>query len=319
MTWFLLGVMLIGMHSTPLSALTFNRYHTLREINDYLVAKSEQYPELVETRTLGKSRLGRDINYAIIQPRDLKQRRAIFLNGTHHGNEKSSTEAVIGVMDYLLTNHNKPNIRNLLNTFAFYILPLVNPDGHAANSRTDSRGLDINRDYSYPLRTSEHSFLTESSQLVRTLMEQVKFRAAIAYHAGMEAILWPACYTGSPPTDLALFRTLSKKTADAMGFDRYLQSYQDYPSEGEFIDFAYSTYGTLAITMEVSEDPTPRETVLPLIIDKSIKGSIAYIEGLRDHELGRLDIHGSEPSPFGQSNPQFANQKSKASIGAAHH
>jgi hypothetical protein len=319
MTWFLLGVMLIGMHSTPLSALTFNRYHTQGEINDYLAAKSEQYPDLVETRTLGKSRLGREINYSIIQPRDLRQRKAIFLNGTHHGNEKSSTEAVIGVMDFLLTNHNKPIVRDLLNAFTFYILPLVNPDGHAANSRTDSRGLDINRDYSYPLRRSEHSFLTESSQLVRTLMEQVKFRAAIAYHAGMEAILWPACYTGSPPTDLSLFRALSKRTADAMGFDRYLQSYQDYPSEGEFIDFAYSTYGTLAITMEVSEEPTPRENDLPLIIDKSIKGSMAYIQGLRDYELGRLDIEDSEPSPFGQANPQFADRKSRDRAGAAHH
>lgn len=319
MTWFLLGVMLIGMHSTPLSALTFNRYHTQGEINDYLVAKSEQYPDLVETRTLGKSRLGRDINYAIIKPRDHRQRKAIFLNGTHHGNEKSSTEAVIGVMDYLLANQNKPNVRDLLNTFTFYILPLINPDGHAANSRTDSRGLDINRDYSYPLRRSEYSFLTESSQLVRTLMEQVKFRAAIAYHAGMEAILWPACYTGSPPTHLALFRTLSKRTAEAMGFDRYLQSYQDYPSEGEFIDFAYSTYGTLAITMEVSEEPTPRENALPLIIDKSIKGSLAYIQGLRDYELGRLAIEDSEPSPFGQANPQFAVRKSSGLVGAAHH
>jgi predicted deacylase len=317
MTWFLLGVMLIGMHSTPISAITFDRYHSQSEINAYLQSKSHQYPELVETKTLGYSRQGRAIHYAIIQPKDGKHRDALLLNGTHHGNEKSSTEAAIAVMDYLLVNQDNSAVREILKTFSIYILPLVNPDGHAADTRTDSQGIDINRDYSFPLRKAEDSFRTESTQLIRKLMEQVRFQAAIAYHSGMEAILWPACYTDSPPTDLALFRSLSKKTA--MGFGRYLQSFQDYPSEGEFIDFAYSTYGTLAITMEVSEEPMPSEQVLLKVVERSVKGSLAYIEGLRDYRLGRLDLEDENPSPFSSTRNQFPLDTIREPTKAVHH
>jgi predicted deacylase len=316
---FLLGVMLLGMHTTPLSALTFDRYHSQDEINFYLKATSLQVPDLVETKTLGQSRQGRDIIYAIIQPKDGKPRDAILINGTHHGNEKSSTESVLGLMKYLLAHRQEANVREILATYAIYVVPLVNPDGHAADSRTDSQGLDINRDYSYPLRKAEESFRTESSQLIRSLMEQVRFHAAIAYHSGMEAILWPACYTNSPPTDQALFRALSKKTAKAMGFTRYLQSYQDYPSEGEFIDFAYSTYGTLAITMEVSEEPSPSEKILPTIVDRSIRGALSFLDGLRDVALGRLDLDDENPSPFSQSKLQFAVDSLGRLPKAVHH
>jgi hypothetical protein len=71
--------------------------------------------------------------------------------------------------------------------------------------------------------------------------------------------------------------------------------------------------------MEVSDEPTPRESVLPLIIDRSIKGSLAFIQGLRDHLLGRLDTEDSVPSPFAQSHSRFPGLKSKDPERAAHH
>lgn len=319
MIWLFLGVMLIGMQSTPLSAITFDRYHSQDEINSYLQSKSREYPHLVETKTLGYSRQGRLIQLAMIGPQDGKHRESVLLNGTHHGNEKSSTEAAIAFMEYFLTNQDDPTIQEISQTFSIYVLPLVNPDGHAADTRTDSQGLDINRDYSYPLRNAEESFRTESSQLIRTLMQKVRFRAAIAYHSGMEAILWPACYTNSPPTDRALFRALSKRTAVSMGYNRYLQSFQDYPSEGEFIDFAYSTYGTLAITMEVSEEHRPAEQMLSKVVERSVRGSLAYLEGLRNFSLGRMDLEDENPSPFTPSENRFSQGKVEDPTKAGHH
>lgn len=319
MTLWLMGLMLACMSTTPLLALDFQKYHSQDEINWYLAAMSEAKPQLVETKLLGYSYQGREINYAIIQPKDGQPREAIFINGTHHGNEKSSTESVLGLMDYLLAHQKSARVSQLLSRYAIYILPLVNPDGHAANTRMDAHGRDLNRDYAYPERSLKNSFKSESTRLIKNLMDQVPFRAALAYHAGMEAILWPACYTDVPPTHRSVFRTLAQRAAAAMGISRYLQSYRDYPTEGEFIDFAYATYGTLAVTLEVSEDPTPPEAHLLGIVERSIAGAMSYMTGVMDLGLGRLEVKDEPQSPFGSSRNQFEVQTGSLDPSPAHH
>ena len=315
----LLGLMLSSMTSDPLLALEFNRYHNQDEINTYLRFKSDEHPELIETNLLGYSHQGRPVYYSVISPRDNSAREAILINGTHHGNEKSSTESVLGLMEFLITERNSREVAQLLARYAIYIVPLVNPDGHAANSRTDAKGYDLNRDYAYPERSAEDSFKSESTRLIKQLTEQINFRAAIAYHSGMEAILWPSCYTEAPPSDRAIFRALAKTAAHAMGFKRYLQSYRDYPTQGEFIDFAYSTFGTLAITLEVSDDPAPSPSHLPAIVKRSITGAVAYMNGILDLSLGRLQIEDRSPSPFVSSRSYFEEPFKDRGPNSAHH
>ena len=315
----LMGLMLSGMTSEPLLALEFTRYHNQDEINAYLRFMSDEHPELIETNLLGYSHQGRPLYYSVISSRDNGVREAILINGTHHGNEKSSTESVLGLMEFLITERNTREVSQLLARYAIYILPLVNPDGHAADSRTDARGYDLNRDYAYPERSPADSFKSESTRLIKQLTEQVNFRAAIAYHSGMEAILWPSGYTETPPSDRAIFRALAKKAAHAMGFTRYLQSYRDYPTQGEFIDFAYSTFGTLAITLEVSDDPAPSASQLPAVVNRSITGAFAYMNGILDLSLGRLQIDDRPSSPFVSSSGNFEERFKDRGPNSAHH
>lgn len=262
-------------------ALEYDRYHSQGEINQYMRTLAEAFPELVKFSVLGKSPQNREISYIIISRAEPGSVPAIYLNGTHHGNEKSSTETTLGVMDYLLANQNNPRVSELLDNYAIYLQPLVNPDGHAANRRDDTMGRDPNRDYSYPDRPDAQSFKVPVVKLVKNLVDSVRFRAAIAYHSGMEAVLWPWCYTNRVNPDQDIFKEVSKRSAQAMGMRRFAQSYQDYPTSGEFIDYVYMKHQTLAVTFEVSQAGNPAPSQLAAAVQRAVKGTMEFLYSIQ--------------------------------------
>lgn len=285
--WFAL---ILFVFSLPALGIEFNKYHTQEEIKSFMLEVSRQHPELVKMKFLGYSQQGREIHYLIVSKHDPETVPALYFNGTHHGNEKSSTEGILGLIDFVVQNRAQPVVSEVLEQYALYFQPLVNPDGHALHSRSDSLGRDPNRDYSFPERDEQDSFKIQDVRLVKSLVDQVKFRAAVAYHSGMEAILWPACYTPQRTSDADTFYTLSKISADAMGIRRYVQSYYDYPTKGEFIDYVYTSHGTLALTFEVSADPTPPSSQIKQYVQRSVKGGIAFMRAVMALDRGTLTI-----------------------------
>lgn len=268
-------------------SLEFDRYHKQDEINRYLRDLAREYPTMVKFYTLGESDQKREISY-ITLTKGTEALPAIYFNGTHHGNEWSSTESILGLIDYLIVHRDDEAISNLLSKYVFYLQPLVNPDGHLKHTREDINGKDPNRDYNYP--GGSNKFKTKIISLMRKLVDSRKFIGAVAYHSGIEEVLWPWCYTGAATNHKDVFYTISKKAAVAMKYSRYLQSYNDYATNGEFIDYLYMSQGTIALTFEVSSALTPSESQLDFVVKRSIKGALAYIEGLAAYHEGRLRV-----------------------------
>jgi predicted deacylase len=283
------------------SALEFDRYHNQDEINSYLRVLAADHPNKVKFDILGLSQEGREISYVVVGSPSDQPKSAIYLNGTHHGNEKSSTEAVLGLLDYLVENFNDPLVYEILRRYDLYIQPLVNPDGHAEGSRFDINGIDLNRDYAHSKRTDKHSFKSVETKLVKDLAERVPFRAAIAFHSGMKGVLWPWCDSNKKGKDHDLFFTLSKHAALAMDMDLYSQSYHDFPTSGELIDYLYMTYGTLAVTFEVSQAHTPSRKHLSAIVKRSVLGSMTYLANILDHDRGQLALEIAPPMRISRS------------------
>ena len=283
--------------STPGLSLTFGRYHSFEEVNNWLRKIDQKYRSTVTHQHLGYSLQGRAIGMVIISNGAYENKPAMYVNATHHGNERSSTEASLGLIDYLLTHLDDPKVERLLNSYAIYVQPIVNPDGFQTGSRYDARGGDLNRQY--PIVT-EDSQMTAAKppmpavNLVKTLVDNRQFRAAVALHSGTEAILWPFGSSRKKPRHQDVFYTLAKLTAQAMGFSRFQQSHLDYPTKGEFIDYAYAKHGTLAVTMEVSQRTTPPTQHLVAILRRSVAGLMTYLLGIQDFDSGYLAI---EPSP----------------------
>jgi len=272
-----------------LPPLSFAAYHTQQEIAAYLQSLAAALPCQAQYKVLGRSVQGRDLPYLILNATCQASPPAFFANGTHHGDEPASTEAVLAIPDYLLRQSaTDPSLRSLLQGFAFYVLPLVNPDGQAADSRYNANGADINRDYSYPGRSDADSFKTVEAQLIKSLQEAVGFRAAIAFHSGAEEVVWPWCYTGDATSDDSFFTAAGQKAAQAMSFSVFQQSYDDYPTTGEYIDYAYWRSHTLAATFEVSTIKAPSAASLAGVVAGACKGTVAWAQATSDHAAGRL-------------------------------
>jgi hypothetical protein len=272
---------IVGFHE-----LTFDRYHSQAEIHQFLQGEALKHPEFVSFATLGVSRQNREIAYVVISNREPASQKAFYFNGTHHGDEWSSTEGILALADYLIGHRDEPRVRAILDQYAIYLQPLVNPDGHQVKTRVDSQGNDPNRDYAYTGEAGEDAFHLPEIRLVRDLVDRIHPRAAAAYHSGIQEVLWPWCYTALPPAAEESLAGAGKAAADAMHFDRYLQSYDDYPTTGEFIDYAYMKYGTAALTFEVSTAKTPSVSQLDGVVKNSVRGALAFIDAVRAEDLG---------------------------------
>jgi Zinc carboxypeptidase len=280
-----------------LPPIDFLAYHDQPWIETYLQAVAAALPAIAEYKVLGQSGQGRDLPYLVINATCQASPLAVFANGTHHGDEPSSTESVLAIPDYLLRKSTTDaTMRGLLAAYAFYVLPLVNPDGFAANTRENADGADINRDYSYPDRSDADSFKTVEARLMKSLQESVGFHAAIAFHSGAQEVIWPWCYTGDATADAGFFTAAGQRAAQAMNFAIYQQSYDDYPTEGEYIDFAYWRSHSLAATFEVSTVKAPSAASLAGVVDGACKGTVAWIQAVNDHDKGSLHALPAAPT-----------------------
>jgi hypothetical protein len=292
-----IGLLCLLPH-TSAWAFDFNRYHSVAEIDQYMQATAAKHPKLLSYVKMGQSELGRTVAYMVVAKKNPKHLPALYVNGTHHGNEKSSTESTLALLNHIVTNPNDPIVTKILDRYALYLQPLVNPDGHLANTRSDVWGRDPNRDYSYSERSDADSFKTKSTQLVKGLVEQIKPRAAVAFHSGMEGVLWPGCHSSEATADQDLFHELSKQAATTMGFKTYQQSFFDYATTGEFIDYAYWKYRTLAVTIEVSQLPTPAPAQLNAVVANSVRGVLSFFDAYITRELKTQTVTPSALSPL---------------------
>ena len=89
--------------------------------------------------------------------------------------------------------------------------------------------------------------------------------ALVSAHTGIQCVLYPWCYTELPTDDHAFFAATAESmraafeatVRDVRRVDEYeckfyvKQSYDDYPTSSEMIDWAYARLGTHAYTIEV--------------------------------------------------------------------
>lgn len=261
-------------------AQSFPRYHSQKEIASSLREAAQQNPSLVRFQVLGKSLQGREIAIVTLSKNWAPETPSVYFNGTHHGNEKASTEAVLGLLDFFVRSQDRSDIDRLLRRYKIILHPLVNPDGHALNSRNDSQGIDPNRDYATPSKPEKDAFRLIETRLVQRLLKRENIVASAAFHAGLEAVLWPWCHTPAMSRHELVFKNLGQAIAQSMNMPKYTQSYYDYQTDGEFIDYAYMRHGVYALTLEVAQEATPQESELTTVVQRAISGSLTFLTGL---------------------------------------
>lgn len=115
--------------------LDFNRYYDFVELEEAMRSLAEAHPKLASMVSMGKSVQGRDMWLLIINNPDTgpdTAKSAMWIDGNVHGNEVQAGETVLYTAWYLLEGYDEvPAITKLVDDYAFYLAPTVNPDGRA--------------------------------------------------------------------------------------------------------------------------------------------------------------------------------------------
>ena len=125
------------------------------DVNEYAyTAALDAASDRVRVVEIGRTVLGRPINMFIIghpAPKPTAQavagNPAALLNCNVHGNEPSSREGCL-IIARELAFSDDPRTLDLLSNMNVLIVPAINGDGRAANTRGNSTGQDLNRDHS---------------------------------------------------------------------------------------------------------------------------------------------------------------------------
>ncbi|MEQ9716324.1 MAG: M14 family metallopeptidase [Candidatus Asgardarchaeum sp.] len=118
----------------PIATWKWNRYFNYTEIVDFLRTLKENYSDLVELFSIGKSYENRSIWALRLTNRDYDEsvnKTTVILIGGHHGREYISIMVPLYVAYQLLANYNvDENVTRLLDYMEIYIIPVLNPDGY---------------------------------------------------------------------------------------------------------------------------------------------------------------------------------------------
>ncbi len=125
------------------------------DTNEYAyTAALDKASDRVRVVEIGRTVLGRPINMFIIgypAPKPtaaaVSDNPAALLNCNVHGNEPSSREGCL-IIARELAFADDPRTLDLLRNMTVLIVPAINGDGRAANTRGNSTGQDLNRDHS---------------------------------------------------------------------------------------------------------------------------------------------------------------------------
>lgn len=152
-----------GFPGTPLDRprveIPFNRLYDDVEIYALLDRLAAIWPQYLRHEVIGRSHEGRELRvYTLNVPATGldREKPAMWVDANVHGNEIQGSEVCVYLLWYLLENYGtNARITELCDRVAFYVMPLVNPDGRASwvhgahnahSSRTGTMPEDDDRD-----------------------------------------------------------------------------------------------------------------------------------------------------------------------------
>ncbi|MCD9198875.1 DUF2817 domain-containing protein [Aeromicrobium wangtongii] len=145
-------------------------------------AADAKRPAVIEKRVIGHSVKGRDITaWRLGSPRSKKK---VLLLAAMHGNEKGAVRTLRALRD-------GPAIKGA----DIWVVPVVNPDGYARNTRQNAHKVDLNRNFSTDwkkaggaVNSGRKAFSEPESRAVRRFADSIKPTYTISFHQPLNGI-----------------------------------------------------------------------------------------------------------------------------------
>ncbi|WP_369014535.1 M14 family metallopeptidase [Flavobacterium anhuiense] len=111
-----------------------------------------------------------------------------YLWSQMHGNESTTTKALFDFINLL--NDDTDFAKQMLNTFTFYCIPMLNPDGARLYTRANANEIDLNRD--------SQDLTQPESKVLRQIFEE--FKPDFCFNLHDQRTIFGAGTTGKPAT-----------------------------------------------------------------------------------------------------------------------
>ena len=267
----------------------YDTYHSRTEINTYMQNLAAAHPTLAYVCSAGSSLQGREMAYIrITGPGDRTGRPTIVLNACQHAREWVSPPTAVYIAEQLLTRYaTDPEVKRLVDSAEWAIMPITNPDGYQYSWETDRMwrknrrpppggwtcwGVDTNRNFAFqwglnngssPVPCDEtyrgpNPASEPETRVIRDLIAgSPRLVATIDFHSFSQYILEPWGYTPALPAAHATFQAISGHMAEAIQAVHgkeyvYGPGYTTiYPTSGTINDWAYGALGAMALAVEL--------------------------------------------------------------------
>jgi len=273
--------------NTPtLGGSWFADYKTYAEHMAYLDTLAAVNPAIASTFLVGNSLEGRQIRGIRIGSSD-PNAPAFVMQGCQHAREWVSPMVCQFVADHLVRQYGSdPDVTRLVDDVAFYIIPVVNPDGYVytwgpdrlwrknrRNNGNGTFGVDLNRNWSVGFGGEGSSgqgnsetyrgtaaFSEPESAAVRDFVLGLNNRAVfLDIHSYSQLILAPYGWTPNLPADHALFEQLGADMRAIIG-SVHGEDYVNgpcysllYPASGIASDWGYDAAGAIGFGFELRD------------------------------------------------------------------
>lgn len=262
-------------------------YHDPAEFVAVAQQAAARAGERVEAREIGTTVDGAPIRAYTIGAPDCRPdptRPQVMVIAAIHGCEVVASELGLAVFQSICAD--TPESRSLSDVADLTIIPAVNPDSRTRSiaslrrpglfrnaPRSNSNGVDLNRNWPFPRGVVDHWLpiagtsrwrspwyrgpepLSEpETRAVDALVDEIRPLALLNLHSTGCILTYPWSSREEEPADVDGFRAMVTAFNEAQPHHRYRskQSRAWYPIIGSSNDHFYDRYGVLAITVETS-------------------------------------------------------------------
>jgi len=296
-------------------------YSDHEEMLDIMEKVAVNYPDIAERYTVGMSEEGRKMDCIHIT-QGVKEKRKMLKPmvkyvANIHGDEAVGRELLIGLARYLTENYaTDPRVKNIVDTVDIHLLPSVNPDGNAADSRHNVNDEDLNRAFPgwMDLGRSRNELAKDREKEVNAMMKWIldnPFVLSISFHDGRVMINYPwddspaavegekaICPDDDVFSELAAlysdnhpFMWTGKCLCHSETFDKGISNGAEwYVVDNGMQDYNYLFSNCMEITAELSCWKRPIQSHLQVEWENNLDSMLAVLEsvhgGIRGSVLG---------------------------------
>jgi len=264
---------------TPLEVRDKLSYRNNVSIGDSMLIWQNRYPEICQRLQIGTSVQGRplwvlkisdSVNVEEAEP-EMK-----FVS-TIHGDEVTGMEMEMFMIENILKGYQAENdtMRFIVDNTELYVMPLLNPDGNANNSRYNASGYDLNRNFpegTYYDADSVNAALLPEIDAMIDFTSQHNFIMSTNYHGGalvanylydIDFGVLNYAYAACPDDPHVTWIAYNYSSRNAPMFaspyfnDGISNGSEWYQITGGMQDWNYRYHNVLDITLEISETKWP--------------------------------------------------------------